>query len=157
MKIETCFGRRKKMREQVGAAPKSLKQRCPQHGSVCHVNKQDAEAACAVQVAAAKNSGAEGKAYRRLNVYTCDAGNGWHVGHAKQSWPENKPAEPQRAKPLSPGQLRRKIEHAEREQKRHEERAAYFAEQIENLKHIDWLYACEVAATARELAGKPTT
>jgi len=145
------------MREQ-GPAPKSLLQRCPVHGSVCHKTKQAAEVALAGHVGAAKDSGVEGKAWKRLNVYRCRETETWHVGHAKEKLPDWRKARQERRaaqqpKPLTPGQLRRKIEHAEKERARHTERAAYFAEQIENLKYADYLWAREVAATAK--ASKP--
>jgi hypothetical protein len=120
--------------------------KCPT-GHIPYPTQETAQHACDEHIADAKRHGAEGKAWKRLNVYKCWTCGCWHVGHAKQSWPERKAAEPQ-PKPLSPGQARRREERERKEAERHQRRAQVFADYRENIAYANWLLDRELALAA---------
>lgn len=125
--------------------------KCPT-GHIAYPTQEAVQRACDVHVQDAKQHGAEGKSWKRLNVFLCRACTQWHVGHAKQSWPEKQSAAPA-AQPLTAGQLRRKEEHERKEAARHQQRAQAFADYRENMDYARYLLNRELAATAK--AGKP--
>ena len=76
------------------------------------------------------------KDLRHLNVFQCRECGKFEIGHSHKTARANararqaeQPAPAPQPKPMSPGELRRKLAHAEKQQQRHNKRAAYYAEQ----------------------------
>jgi hypothetical protein len=122
-------------------------QKCPT-GHLRHKTQADAQCALDAHVQDAKRNGLEGKSWKRLNVYRCHVCGSCHVGHAKQSWPENKTAEPQQEKPLTEAQARRKAGRERKEADRHAQRAKMFEDYAENLRWANAMLDRELALTA---------
>src|SRR5215471_12076252 len=110
------------MRETLAIAPQSLKHSCPVNGSFMHPTKQAAQAALEQHKRAAKETGEEGKAWKRLNIYFHADCRHWHVGHRWER--TDKFRQPKEQRPPTPGQLRRAAAKEIKEARRHLQRAA---------------------------------
>ena len=82
--------------------------------------REAAEEVLAIVVRKYKRSGKGGKSWKRLNVYPC--GNHFHIGRANKLPTNYQKPEPAPApKPLSTGELRRKLERMAESWQRHDD------------------------------------
>jgi hypothetical protein len=126
---------------------KPVPQHCPATGKQQYSSLREAQD---VAMAFRKQPNG-GKDQRNLCAYLCRACGKWHLGRKRKLRLEE---EPQQPKPLSPGQVRRKMEHEQREAERHAKRAALFSDYLESVRYANALLDKEIALTTKAAGGK---